>query len=113
LKRPKIPPRLRREVFARDRFTCRACGWCPDGDFSDYDGRHAPKVLVRVERRRVGPPRPSYNGGPDRTTYRNHEVYRELVVDHIYPISLGGAFGDPANLQALCSTCNGEKWNRV
>ena len=35
-----------------------------------------------------------------------------LVVDHIFPVYRGGT-NDPANLQILCSACNGDKGIRT
>jgi 5-methylcytosine-specific restriction endonuclease McrA len=34
-------------------------------------------------------------------------------VDHIVPVSKGGAIHDRANLQRLCTSCNGSKGARV
>lgn len=36
-----------------------------------------------------------------------------LEIDHIHPLSRGGAFDDPENLQVLCGTCNRSKGARV
>jgi 5-methylcytosine-specific restriction protein A len=39
---------------------------------------------------------------------KNYYTFGE-VVDHINPISKGGAMLDPENLQTLCKTCHGIK----
>jgi len=38
-------------------------------------------------------------------------THRATTVDHIIPISRGGDWWDPANLQAACRWCNGGKRN--
>lgn len=37
----------------------------------------------------------------------------EPQVDHIYPLSRGGALADPENLQVLCGPCNRRKSARL
>lgn len=98
-KRPKMPPRIRREVYQRDNYTCRNCGWTPGEPPVDYDGKNA---LVKV----IGRRRYQLHGGPQ---WYEEDKLRYLVVDHIHPISAGGPFKDPDNLQSLCSPCNGKK----
>lgn len=44
----------------------------------------------------------AYCGQPDANT-----------VDHIIPVSLGGAVHDPANLQPMHGHCNSQKGNRT
>lgn len=34
---------------------------------------------------------------------------RDLTIDHIVPISLGGSSDDETNLTVACRTCNGKK----
>lgn len=96
-RRKKVNPRklarVRREVFERDEFTCRACGLQFNRP-ADYDGTFAPAQTLGI-RLRSG---------------RRKVVY--LALDHIYPHILGGPF-EPANLQALCSTCNTRKGARL
>ena len=43
---------------------------------------------------------------------RNCKATKNLTVDHIIPLSLGGTNND-SNLQVLCSSCNASKNNRV
>jgi len=40
---------------------------------------------------------------------RQNERRRAQVVDHIVPLSVGGARLDPVNLQSLCTSCNTSK----
>lgn len=44
--------------------------------------------------------------------YGGCTVDRDLTVDHIVPVSLGGS-DDEWNLQAACRTCNGKKSNNI
>jgi 5-methylcytosine-specific restriction endonuclease McrA len=37
--------------------------------------------------------------------------FRKLEIDHIVPLSKGGAIGDPLNVQPLCRSCNARKKN--
>jgi 5-methylcytosine-specific restriction endonuclease McrA len=89
--RPKVHPntiaRIRREVFSRDEFTCKACDWTaivPD----EWAGRY------------------TISG----TNAAGKWVYLEL--DHVLPYSLGGPF-TVSNLQTLCNRCNAKKGARV
>jgi 5-methylcytosine-specific restriction endonuclease McrA len=77
--------RLRAEVYARDDYTCQACGWRPVLIPEHYDGRFT-----------VGPPEARY-----------------LTLDHIKPLCAGGNLKEPSNLQTLCDACNGGKSGRV
>jgi len=38
--------------------------------------------------------------------------YKNLCIDHVYPLSLGGS-NEPENLQTLCWKCNSKKSNKV
>lgn len=105
--RPRMPARLRRFVYERDRYTCRGCGWSPPVP-ARYDGRNPIRVVLRTERR-VSRVIPSFTDAPERVFYRDHDVVLALEVDHVMPLSAGGAFADPDNLQSLCSTCNNRK----
>lgn len=55
--------------------------------------------------------------GSDGTdTYINRRGQLEqnaLHIDHRYPVSRGGDYHDPANLQVLCKRCNLEKSNHA
>jgi 5-methylcytosine-specific restriction endonuclease McrA len=110
-KRPKMPSRIRLSVYQRDGFSCRHCGWSPPIP-DDYRGDKPIHVVegYRTERVTV---RMSFNDKPDvyRTVVR--EIVRSLEIDHIAPLSKGGPFKDPNNLQALCSTCNNRKGARI
>lgn len=106
-KRPDMPRTLRRAVYRRDGFACRHCGWAveePEG----YRGINPIHVVVgqKIERILV---KPSWTGEADIYRERVRDVIRSLEIDHIIPLSKGGAFRDPANLQALCSICNNRK----
>lgn len=110
-KRPKMPSTIRLRIYQRDGFACRECGWSPpvpDG----YRGHNPIHVVIgeRIERKLF---RPSFNGGDDLYHERTIPIVRSLEIDHINPLSNGGAFKDPANLQTLCSTCNNRKGARV
>lgn len=50
----------------------------------------------------------------ERDAYRCQvcDDHRDLVVDHIIPVAMGGS-NDPANLQALCGPCNMKKGARL
>lgn len=83
---------LRRDVFLRDDFTCRECGYRPPVvPDTSYDGSHT-----------VGdfPGRPS---GPCDFEQRH------LQLDHVVPLCKGGAPKDRDNLQTLCNVCNARK----
>ncbi len=110
-KRPKLRTLLRLQIYERDGYTCRHCAWSPpvpDG----YRG-HGPISVVVGEKQVVTYRRLSFNGGQDDIRYRMEPVYRRLEIDHINPLSNGGSFDDPANLQALCSPCNNRKGARA
>lgn len=77
---------IRAQVFTRDGFTCRVCGWRTPEIPENYDGRYAPRGLIKDGDGKV----------------------RILEVDHIYPRFLGGT-SDIANLQTLCNRCNASK----
>jgi 5-methylcytosine-specific restriction endonuclease McrA len=94
-RRPKMPPRIRREVYKRDNYACRTCGWSPGVPPADYDGKNALYEVIGIR-------------GPHET-WPGEEIHRLLVVDHIHPISAGGAFSDPDNLHSLCGPCSGKK----
>lgn len=106
-KRPKMPPRLRKLIYERDKFACQRCGWSP-GIPDEYDGKNAIEVQVGTRRRLT---RMSWTDQPDE--YVDVPIYKALVIDHIHPYVMGGAFDDPNNLQALCSTCNGKKGAKI
>lgn len=72
---------LRAFVFARDGFTCQACGARPATLPTDYDGRNAVSL-----------------DGPKNC----------LVMDHVTSRRNGGAH-HPSNLQTMCEPCNAAK----
>lgn len=110
-KRPDMPRTLRLAIYRRDGFACRHCGWSvqePPG----YRGVNPIHVLVgeRVERYLI---RASWTDKPDVYGERSVKIYRTLEIDHVHPLSKGGAFRDPNNLQALCSICNNRKGAKI
>lgn len=110
-RRPKMPSTIRLAIYERDGYACRHCGWSvskPEG----YRGHHPIGVVVGT-RKRLTYFRPSFTDKPDVRIYVDEDVRRYLEIDHITPLILGGAFKDPANLQALCSPCNNRKGVRV
>lgn len=110
-KRPKMPRGLRKCIYERDGYACKQCGWAPPVP-ADYRGINAISVQIG-ERREIAYARYSMTGGEDVIRYRTVQIYRTLEIDHIDPLNNGGAFKDPANLQALCSTCNNRKGAKV
>lgn len=105
--RPKMPGRLRMAIYERDRYRCRKCGhaFTPP---PDYRGQAPVRELVG-HRDKVYFAQYSFNGGDDIILTRREPIYIALEIDHIHPLSKGGAFRDPANLQSLCSPCNHRK----
>lgn len=81
------PRALRAFVYRRDDFRCVSCGWRPEFIPVGYDGQF---TVIGAD---VGGKR------------------RELQVDHIVPLSLGGT-NHPDNLQTLCFGCNAGKRDR-
>lgn len=95
MSRPKVAPatlmRVRLEVYARDGFACRHCGWTtavPDG----YDGRYALGETIIKSNGKYG--------------------CRLLELDHVTPFLHGGKF-ELSNLQTLCNSCNARKGANV
>jgi 5-methylcytosine-specific restriction endonuclease McrA len=95
MSRPKVSvvrmSRTRLEVYRRDEFACRHCGWTtpvPEG----YDGRYA-----------LGETYQKPNG---------HWGCRLLELDHVVPYIRGGKF-EVSNLQTLCNSCNARKGTQV
>lgn len=96
VKRRKISPKVRRELYAAADYRCAHCGWRPDEIPDGYDGAKAllEWSVVRFEDGRV------------------EAYYRYLAIDHIYPLHLGGTY-DRSNLQVLCSSCTSRKGVKV
>jgi 5-methylcytosine-specific restriction endonuclease McrA len=86
--RRPIPPRTRLRVLERDDFRCQVCGQRFDPDLPVLKGDSDDRALdaLMVEMKLV-----QYDIG--------------LEVDHITPVSQGGA-NDMDNLQTLCRDCN-------
>lgn len=84
----KIPlhAALRAFVYTRDGFTCQICGTKPEVLPIGYDGRTTPSVA--------------------RFAKSGFQSY--LVIDHVLSRRNGGT-NHPANLQALCDSCNSAK----
>lgn len=84
-----VRAQVRAEVFLRDDFTCRDCGWRPPEEVipAEYDGR--------------------YGFGP----FCVFPAERALHVDHIVSRARGGR-SVVANLQTLCGSCNATKGAR-
>lgn len=78
---------LRAHVFMRDGFRCVRCDWMPSAIPAGYEGRY---TLLGAD---VGGKR------------------RELQLDHIVPLHIGGT-NHPDNLQTLCFGCNASKGAR-
>jgi hypothetical protein len=79
MSRRSLDPEMRARVMRRFDFTCVRCSARPEGDWSVYDGRYAPRDGACV-----------------------------LHLDHVVPLSLGGADAEH-NIQVLCSVCNIDK----
>lgn len=81
-RRAKIPARIRRAVYIRDKWACRYCG----RQFEPVDGKHAP-----------------HQRDPAARHPYCDDVWLEL--DHVLPHSRGG-LDLVRNLKAACSKCN-------
>ena len=80
--RLKKNQKLRKEIYERDNFTCIECGFHPEANTKNYDGKY---------------------------TLMSNSNW--LEVDHIKPRALGGN-NDISNLQTLCNICNTKKGAR-
>lgn len=108
-KRPKLPSGIRLKVYQRDGFKCQDCGWKPPVP-EGYRGHHPITVVLGYKWvSAFGSRRKAYPGDH---MAREIPITLSLEVDHIRPLSRGGAFRDLANLQALCSKCNNLKGTR-
>jgi hypothetical protein len=110
-KRPKMPSGLRLKIHERDGYACRECGWVAPKP-SGYRGHGRVGVVVGTRRKLVYF-KGFFNDKDDIRIYADVDVWRYLEVDHIVPLDAGGPFGDPDNLQTLCSPCNNRKGARV
>lgn len=74
---------VRRQVFRRDKYTCRICGLVGREERFPKGGYGYPTSIDRVY----------------------------LSIDHIVPRARGGSH-DPSNLRVLCTRCNSKKGTR-
>lgn len=95
--RPRLSVGLRCGVFLRDGFVCRYCG-----------GR---TILTQVMELLSGfypglfPYHPNWKGGLTHPAI----AARSAMVDHVEPVSLGGAPLEIGNLVTACNPCNSNK----
>lgn len=80
-KKPFISKSTREFILRRDSYQCQRCG-------------------VRCERVEWTEPW---------SPFRKRVSFGRLQIDHVVPVADGGSPRDPANLQALCDTCNQKK----
>lgn len=95
--RPALPRTLQARIMQRDRFGCRYCGakTIPNPIF-DLLGRVFPDEI---------PFHPNWKGGATHPAV----LSRCGVIDHVDPVSTGGAPKDAANLVTACWPCNSRK----
>lgn len=103
--RPKVSKRqlanIRKAVYERDGYACVNCGWKPEIP-ERYGGGGA----------LCGPAPAEALAEPGRHPSQRLAKLRVLELDHKIPYSKGGGF-TVKNLQAMCSTCNGQKGTRL
>jgi 5-methylcytosine-specific restriction endonuclease McrA len=91
---------IRLAVYRRDGYACVNCGWQPEIP-ERYSGDGA----------LCGPAPAEALTEPGRHPSQRLAKLRVLELDHKIPYSKGGDF-TVKNLQAMCSTCNGQKGAR-
>jgi len=89
---------VRDKIIERDGRVCQKCGYNPEKEREwgekleeNLSESLADKFIVTIRTKT-----------------------RQIHVDHIKPVSKGGAMFDPDNLQVLCADCNlskSDKWN--